>query len=245
MSYQPLIDLRTHAIVGFEATLTWKHAVLGDVPAERFISVADECGLIHELAEGVLRQACAAASQWPPTTALSVDIYPAQLADRTLTTSILQILEESGLSPRRLEIEVAESDLVRHLESVQDVLCPLREKGVKIAIGNFGTGYSSLYHLRMFKFDKIKIDRAFIESMGSDPKSAEIVNALIGLGHGFGFTVSADGVGDLKQSTTLLGGGCQQGQGSFFAGDMSAESITDFLTRHNSSQAKLEVVDVA
>jgi len=248
ITYKPSIDLRSNAIVGFEAVPGWTHPELGVIPVERFISIAEEAGLIHDLSVQLLGRACADARGWPAEIVLSIAIYPAQLADGVLKSTVFEILEESGLPANRLEIEIAESVLVRHLESVQDVLGTLRAKGVRIALSKFGTGYSSLYHLRSFKLDKIKIDREFVEAINSDSESADIVGALIGLGHGFGFTVSADGVGDLKQSTALLGGGCQQGQGPLFAQAMSSEAVVDFLARHDGSddpQGKREIVTVA
>jgi diguanylate cyclase (GGDEF)-like protein len=248
ITYKPSIDLRSNAIVGFEAVPSWTHPELGVIPVERFISIAEEAGLIHDLSVQLLGRACADATGWPAEIVLSIPIYPAQLADGVLKSTVFEILEESGLPPNRLEIEIAESVLVRHLESVQDVLGTLRAKGVRIALSKFGTGYSSLYHLRSFKLDKIKIDREFVETINSDAESADIVGALIGLGHGFGFTVSADGVGDLKQSTALLGGGCQQGQGPLFAQAMSSEAVADFLARHDGSdepQSKREIVTAA
>jgi EAL domain-containing protein (putative c-di-GMP-specific phosphodiesterase class I) len=133
------------------------------------------------------------------------------------------------VAPTRLALEITESALVRDLEAAQDVLGSLRMAGVKIVLDNFGTGYSSLYHLRNFKLDKIKIDRSFIESLGSQ-ESAEIVSALVGLGHGLGLTVTAEGVENTEQRVSLLTTGCEQGQGFLFSSAVPAEQTKGFFT---------------
>ncbi len=162
--YQPLIDLHTKRVAGFEALARWLHPTLGDVPPERFIPVAESSGLINGLTDHLLRQAARAASQWPAGVMLAFNISPTQLKDHGLGLRILSILAQSGLAPSRLEIELTESALVRDLASAQEVLGALRNAGVHIALDDFDTGYSSLYHLRNFKIDKIKIDRSFIDN---------------------------------------------------------------------------------
>jgi len=209
--------------VGFEAAPVWIHQNHGVIPAERFIPIAEETGLIHELAAQLLRQACAAAALWPRHVVLALDLYPSQLKDRDLKAQVVRILEESGFPAQRLEIEITESALVADLEGAQHVLGGLREAGVRIALDNFGTGYSSLYHLRNIKLDKIKIDKSFIESMNSR-ESAAIVNALIGLGEGFGLTIAAEGIDNSEQQAHLVRTGCEQGQGHLFSDPLSAEA---------------------
>lgn len=226
--YHPSVNLRTKQVVGFEAVPRWHHPVFGNVPPERFVPIAEDVGLMHDLAERLLRAACEAAVRWPPDVALAFDIFPSQLKDRALQSRITRILHETGLAPGRLEIEITESAIVQDLDAAQQVLGALREAGVKIALDNFGTGYSSLYHLRNFKLDKIKIDRSFIERMHSERESAEIVSALVGLGHGLGLTVTADGVQDPSQQASLLGTGCQEGQG-FFSEPVPADNTMTFF----------------
>lgn len=221
--YQPIVDLQTRKVLGFEALARWHHPRLGDIPPDRFIPVAEECGLIRELSNDLLRRACKDARQWPGDTILSFNISPEQLKDRTLGLTVLGILGECGLPPHRLEIEITESALVRDLDAAKAVLSDLREAGVHIALDDFGTGYSSLYHLRNFKFDKIKIDRSFIEGMESEEESAAIVRALTGLGKGLGLTITAEGVERGDQRDVLLGQGCQQGQGFLFGRAVPAE----------------------
>jgi diguanylate cyclase (GGDEF)-like protein len=214
--FQPLVDLKTRQIIGFEALARWTHPALGVIPPERFIPIAEDCGLIRELSDQLLRRACRAAREWPAHVWLSFNISPAQLRDRGLGLRIIAILGETGLSPHRLELEITESALVREITAAQEVLGALREAGVRIALDDFGTGYSNLYHLRKFKIDKIKIDRTFIDSMAAERESAEIVNALVGLGHGLGFTVTAEGIESFDQENALLDKGCEQGQGFLF-----------------------------
>lgn len=225
--YLPSINLRTRRVVGFEAVPRWHDPILGDIPPARFIPIAEDVGLIHELAEHLMLAACTAAVEWPEEVAVSLDIYPSQLKDPALEARVARVLERTGLAPGRLELEITESAIVRDLDEAQRVLGGLREAGVKIALDNFGTGYSSLYHLRNFTLDKVKIDRSFIESMHAERKSAEIVNALVGLGQGLGLMVTAEGVRDSGQEASLLGTGCEEGQG--FSEPISADQARAFF----------------
>jgi diguanylate cyclase (GGDEF)-like protein len=234
-TFQPNVSLRNHRIIGFEVVPRWLDPKLGDVPPERFIEIADEAGLIHDLAAEVLRQACAASREWPSNIKLSVDVYPSQLRDPGLPAKVLTILQNHGLSPERLELEITESALVSDMEGAQRILGMLREAGVKIVLDNFGTGYSSLYHLRSFKLDKIKIDRTFVNSIVSEPASASIVNALVGLAQGLGLTIAADGVEAFEQEATLISSGCEQGQGRFFSQAISAEESTRLFSKEATS----------
>lgn len=238
--YQPIIDLRTDEIIGFEALARWTHPTFGEVPPSRFIPIAEDCGLIGALTDRLLRRACADALQWPSHTTLSFNISPVQLKDRTLGLRVLSILGQTGLPPGRLELELTESALVRDLGAAQDVLASLRAAGVRIALDDFGTGYSSLYHLRNFKVDKIKIDRSFVANMQAEPEAAALVRALLGLGHGLGLTVTAEGIEERQQSAALVSAGCEFGQGFLFSGAVSAEQALALLSpRHtDASQAR-------
>ena len=215
--YQPLIDLKSGDIIGFEALARWTDPVLGEIEPARFIPLAEDVGLIGPLTDDLLARACRDAVQWPTKLTLSFNISPGQLHDKTLGLRVLAILAEAGLAPQRLEIEITESALVRDMEAAQAILGSLREAGIRIALDDFGTGYSSLYHLRNFKLDKIKIDRSFIESMAFDKESAAIVKALIGLGSGLSLTVTAEGVEDTAQQALLAAQGCTQGQGFLYS----------------------------
>jgi diguanylate cyclase (GGDEF)-like protein len=227
--FQPAVRLKTKQIIGFEARPRWIHSSFGEIMPDRFIPIAEECGLIHELADQILRQACVAALQWPTDIVLSIDVLSSQLKDKELKTRILRILRETGLPPERLEIEITECTLVRNLEAAQEILGGLRQAGVRIALDNFGTGYSSLYHLRNFKMDKIKIDGSFIHGMLSEKEDAGIVRALVGLAHGLGITVAAEGIQDSEQQASLIRTGCEQGQGHLYSDAVSAEGTLEVL----------------
>jgi len=227
--YQPLVDLKTKQIIGFEALARWTHTDLGVIPPERFIPIAEDSGLIRQLGDQLLRRACCTAATWPAHIVLAFNISPLQLKDNSFGLRVLAILGETGLSPRRLELEITESALVRDLEAARETFGALREAGVRIALDDFGTGYSSLYHLRNFKLDKIKIDRSFIANMAAERESAEIVNALVGLGQGLGFTITAEGIEQADQESELLAKGCQQGQGFLFGDAVSAEQASQLF----------------
>ena len=235
--YQPLIDLKTKQVVGFEALARWTHPTLGNVPPERFIPIAESSGLISQLSDHLLRHAARAACQWPANTVLAFNILPSQLKDLTLGLRILSILGETGLAPGRLEIELTESALVRDLPGAQDVLGALRSAGVRVALDDFGTGYSTLYHLRNIKIDKIKIDRSFIDNMERDPEAFALVRSLLGFGHGLGLTVTAEGVEQPAQAMALLAQGCQQAQGHLYSSAMSADETVNYIGMHRAQTA--------
>jgi diguanylate cyclase (GGDEF)-like protein len=227
--FQPSFDLRDHTVVGFEALPRWHHPELGEIEPERFIAIAEDAGLIHDLAESLLRHACIAAMQWPVHIRLAIDIFPVQLRDELLAARVVRILHETGFAAERLEVEITESALVADLEAARVTLGALRGAGVRIALDNFGTGYSSLYHLRNFKLDKIKIDRSLIDAMGDERESAAIVSAMIGLGQGLGVTVAAEGIDFGAQERSLLGTGCEQGQGDALGGPVSSAQTLGFF----------------
>jgi EAL domain-containing protein (putative c-di-GMP-specific phosphodiesterase class I) len=240
--FQPLVDLTTNRIVGFEALARWTHASMGTIAPERFIAIAEDTGLISPLTDQLLRAACMTARNWPEGIFLSFNVSAVELRDRELGPRILAILEHTGLAPTRLEIEITESALVRDLGAARDMLSRLREAGISIALDDFGTGYSSLYHLRNFKLDKIKIDRSFIHNIGAERESAEIVAALIGLGNGLGLTVTAEGIEQSSEEARLLGLGCQQGQGFLFSEAVSARDASALFAAEASREALLRTV---
>jgi diguanylate cyclase (GGDEF)-like protein len=225
--FQPAVDLRTGRVTGFEVLPHWHDPKLGEVPPERFMPLAEDAGLVQDLNGQLLRSACRAARNWPSEITLSFNISPVELNDPNIGLRILAILGETGLPPKRLEIEVPESAVVRDTEAVKETLCPLQDAGVRIALDHFGTGYSTLYHLRSFKFDKVKIDRSFVQDMQRNGRDTDIIGALIGLGRGLGFTITADGIEAADQGSKLLADGCEQGQGGFFSGAVTAEGARD------------------
>jgi diguanylate cyclase (GGDEF)-like protein len=227
--FQPAIDLRSKRVTGFEALPCWRHPRLGEIPPERFIPLAEDTGLIQELTGQLLRSACRTAGDWPSHVTLAINLSSEELHDPNLCLRLLAILGETGLPPQRLEIEITESAVVRDVQMVKETLGPLRDAGVRIALDHFGTGYSTLYHLRSFKFDKVKIDRSFVEDMRRDGQDSGVIGALIGLGRGLGFTIGAEGIEAVDQGSKLLASGCEQGQGGFFSGAVTAEGARGLL----------------
>jgi len=231
--YQPRIDLKSGAIISFEATVRWMHDLYGELDTPRLIAIAETTGLIQALVDDLLRKACRDAATWGRDVTLSLGVPPSLLRDDTFGLRIVTILGESGLPASRLELEITESALVADLDAAKRVLGAIHETGVKIALNNFGTGYSSLYHLRNFKLDTIKIDRSFVQAMADNPESAAIVRALVGLGSGLGLTVAAEGVQNEQQQTMLVNEGCQQGQGFLFSQAVSADEARRQLNKQS------------
>jgi diguanylate cyclase (GGDEF)-like protein len=245
--FQPTVDLNTGRVLSFEAIPRWIEPGQGEIPLQRFIPIAEENGLIHDLFARVLRHACEAAARWPDDVTLALDIYPGQLKDRSLREAILEVLETTGMPPVRLELEITESALVSNLDNAQEVVGALRDAGVRIVLDNFGTGYSSLYHLRNFRLDKIKIDRSFVDDLHS-AENARVVSALVGLAHGLGLAIVADGVREPGQRASLLASGCEQGQGVLFSQAIAAEETLGLFglasgPAANEAQRQLPAVD--
>ena len=211
--YQPLADLENGSIVGFEALLRWTHPQLGPISPEIFIRVAEEGGLINALGEWVLREACAEAASWNPPLKLAVNLSPLQFLHENLAGSVERVLAETGLDPRRLDLEVTEGLLIKDSAGALAMLQRLKSIGVQISIDDFGTGYSSLSYFRMFPFDKVKIDRSFVHEMTDNPQARAIVRSVIGLGRGLGMPVVAEGVETVEQLEALRAEGCDQVQG--------------------------------
>jgi diguanylate cyclase (GGDEF)-like protein/PAS domain S-box-containing protein len=215
--YQPLLDLRNNEISGCEALLRWHHPERGMIAPADFIPVAEETGLIVPIGDWVLRQACADAASWRDDIKVAVNLSPVQFKNGALSEVVIGSLAASGLSPRRLELEITESVLLQNNEKTLCMLHQLREMGVRIAMDDFGTGYSSLSYLRSFPFDKIKIDRSFIRDLATSADSPKIVESVINLARSLNMTVTAEGV-ELKQQLEMLRGmDCNEMQGFLFS----------------------------
>jgi diguanylate cyclase (GGDEF)-like protein/PAS domain S-box-containing protein len=211
--YQPLADLESGSILGFEALLRWSHQRLGEIGPATIIPLAEESGLILRLGQWVLREACAEAAGWTPALKLSVNLSPLQFTQSDLAAEVEAILAETGLDPERLELEITESLLIKDTEQAIAILERLKALGVRISMDDFGTGYSSLGYFRMFPFDKVKIDRSFIRDMIDKPQARAIIRSVIGLGRGLGVPVVAEGVETEAQLEALRAEGCDQVQG--------------------------------
>jgi diguanylate cyclase (GGDEF)-like protein/PAS domain S-box-containing protein len=200
-------------IVGFEALTRWQHSQRGMVPPSVFIPLAEESGLIVEIGEWILREACRQAASWPRPLQIAVNLSPAQFLKTDLVAFVHEVLIETGLHPSRLELEITEGVLIDDFERGLSLLRRLKALGVRVSMDDFGSGYSSLTYLQAFPFDKIKIDRAFIMNLGRNPQSAAIVRAVIGLGHGLGVSLVAEGVETQEQLEFLVEENCDAVQG--------------------------------
>lgn len=219
--YEQQIDLATGRLNGFEVLARWEHPTRGTVMPDEFIYVAEESGLISELSECVMRQAFIEARDWDNDLSLSVNISPAQLKDPWLAQKIIKLLTETNFPANRLEIEITETALFENLGIAQSIITSLKNQGIRIALDDFGTGYSSLAHLRALPFDRIKIDRTFVETINEDSESAAIVDAITRLSSSLGLPVTAEGVANVEIETSLKLLGTMNGQGWHFGKPMA------------------------
>jgi len=229
LHYQPEVDTTSGAIVGFEALLRWNRPGQGIVSAAEFIALAEETGLIARLDEWVIGRACADAARWPRAVRVAVNLSPAQFRCRTLIDTVVRALAVSGLAPERLELEVSESVLRSDGERALATLHQLRDLGVRIAMDDFGAGYSSLGCLRMFAFDKIKIDPSFITGLSEPGPCAAIVKAVAGLGASLGVVTTAEGVETPEQLARLREQGCGAAQGYLLGRATPASEVSALL----------------
>ncbi len=228
IEYQPLVK-PPFSIVGFEALLRWRHPLVGLIPPSVFIPMAESDGLMSEIGQWVLEQACRAAGTWPAQLRVAVNLSPAEFLREGLTDRVAQTLDAVGLRADRLELEITESVLLERTINNLDTLNTLNVLGVQISLDDFGTYYSSLSYLKNFPFDTIKIDKYFIKDLESDEKSQTIVRFIIALAHGLGMRVTAEGVETRGQVTWLQKEGCDQLQGYFLGVPMPADEIDEFL----------------
>jgi diguanylate cyclase (GGDEF)-like protein len=235
--YQPLIDLATGAVSGLEALLRWPHPERGLIPPSEFIPVAEETGLIDAIGTYVLGRACLDATEWPDHVKLAVNLSPLQFRTGNVLESVRQALQRSGLPPRRLELEITETLLLERADYVLSVLHALRALGVRISMDDFGTGYSSLSYLRSFPFDKIKIDRSFIQDLSNGAEPLAIVHAVAGLAKCLNMTSTAEGVETQQQLEALQSIGCTEMQGYLFSRARPASEIRQFFTQNSVSKA--------
>jgi diguanylate cyclase (GGDEF)-like protein len=227
--YQPLVSLAENRIVGFEALARWESEELGAVSPVVFIPIAEECGLIGELGDQLLRHACRDAAAWPADIKLAFNISALQLRNPSLGLRILTILGDTGFDPRRLELEITETALVDNLVIAQRAIDQLRQVGIRIALDDFGTGYATLGQLQTLHLDKIKIDRSFVDRVCKNNESRVIVRAILGLATGFGLTTTAEGIEDVEQLDYLKANGCAEGQGYLFGKAVPAQSVLPLL----------------
>lgn len=222
--FQPQVRLDTTELTGFEALLRWTHPSRGFVSPAEFIPIAEENGLIVPIGEWVLRTACATAASWPDVT-VAVNLSPVQFRSRGLVAMVTSALAEAGLPPRRLELEVTETALLDDSEATIGILHQLRGLGVRVSLDDFGVGYSSLSYLRKFPFDRIKIDRSFVGTIGESPESVAIVRTIASLGSVLGVETTAEGVETVEQLDFVRACGCTAVQGYYFGKPCPAAEV--------------------
>src|SRR5579871_411289 len=225
LHYQPIIDLHTNTISGFEALARWRHPVKGLVPPAIFIPVAEDSGLIVQLGEWALRDACGRAALWPNGLRVAVNLSPIQFSAPNLVEVIERALAESGLAPDRLELEITERILMENSEHTLSTLRRIKKLGVRIALDDFGTGYSSLSYLHSFPFDKIKVDRSFVSELAEHHGHVVIVQAVVSIARALGMTTTAEGVETEGQHQFLRALGCNEVQGYLFSGPVPIDEL--------------------
>ncbi len=233
LHYQPKVNLRTGAITGAEALLRWTHPVRGPISPAQFIPVAEECGLILPIGAWVLRQACWQARAWLdeglPATTVAINVSAVEFRDGKFLEGLFAVLEETGLSPNVLEVEVTEGILMKHAESAATILHALRASGIRVSIDDFGTGYSSLSYLRRFPIDALKIDQSFVRQITAAGEDTAIVSAIIGMAQSLKLRVIAEGVETSSELDFLKAHGCDEAQGYYFSRPVPPEDFATLL----------------
>ncbi len=229
LHYQPIVNVKTRKIVGCEALIRWSHPVRGLIPASEFIPIAEECGLIGQIGDWVLKTACAEASLWPDNIWVAVNISPAQFRGQDLVDKVTGA--SKGLPLSRLILEITETLLMKDRDVASETLERLRKMGVRFAIDDFGTGFSSLSYLQSFPFDKIKIDRSFVSAVANVKRSATLRHSIIQLGYNLGMTSVAEGVETEQQLDRLRAEGCVEAQGFLFSRAVPAAKLRTLFSK--------------
>jgi diguanylate cyclase (GGDEF)-like protein len=240
LNYQPLLDLQTGIISGFEALSRWRHPEKGMIPPDKFIPIAEETGLIVGLGEWALKTACRTAANWPKGMTIAVNVSPIQLLSPDFFDVVRRTLASTGLAPGQLEIEVTEQILLQDGDTTNNTLAQLKALGVRIVLDDFGTGYSSLSYLRTFTFDKVKIDRSFIADLALGTERTVIIQAVLSISKALGMQTTAEGVETDYQRDLLKALGCDQAQGFFISRPMHEAALGDFLATWTANQAEAE-----
>jgi predicted signal transduction protein with EAL and GGDEF domain len=241
LHYQPKFSLVTGGIIGTEALIRWYHPQRGLVLPGKFITIAEECGLIVPLGRWVLRDACRQACAWQiaglPPLCVAINISAVELRAKGFVSGVRAILKETGLAPQYLELELTETVLIEDSPAVAEVLKELKDIGVLLTLDDFGTGYSSLSHLKRFPIDALKIDQSFVRDLVMHESDASIVTAMIWIGKSLHIRVVAEGVETREQLEILQEHGCPQGQGNYFCPPMPAEEFRQLLERQTAPMA--------
>lgn len=233
--FQPKIHLKTNAIIGVEALIRWRHPERGLIAPAQFVSIAEDCGLIKPIGFWVVREACRQARTWQtagvPPIPIAVNISAIEFRHEGFLLNLADVLRETGIDPRQLEIELTESALMAHVDHANSVMHSLKALGVRIAIDDFGTGWSSLSYLRHFPIDALKIDKSFVQEMAVGSDSASIVRAVIAMGKSLEHRVIAEGVETAAQLAFLQDEGCDEAQGFYLSRPVGADECARLLRR--------------
>ena len=243
LHYQPLVDAGSEKVTGFEALVRWRHPDRGLLPPSEFISLAEDIGLINALGQWVLRRACAEAVGWPGDLKVAVNLSPEQFKQKALAHVVVSALDESGLPPGRLELEITESALLERSEETLALLHQFRALGVRIAMDDFGTGFSSLSYLRSFPFDRIKIDRSFVAEILENKDCRSIVSAVAALGQSLGMTTTAEGIETYEQLELVRAQGCTDLQGYYFSKPLPPTEVSRFLAQRGTVEPERRAVN--
>jgi len=227
--FQPLIDLTSRELVGFEALARWRSPTRGFMEAEGFIEAAERTGLIAPLTMTIMEQALSEARDWPAHLKIAVNVSPVQFRDRTLAEQVMKLLAKIGFPSHRLEVEITEASLLEDRDQVLTIIQSLKNVGVTISLDDFGTGYASMSQLQSLPFDRIKIDKSFVTSLLSDTQSDAIVSTILALGRALQLPITAEGIEDKGTRDRLCGLGCSDGQGWLFGKAMSGETVRESL----------------
>ncbi|USI74629.1 EAL domain-containing protein [Sphingomonas morindae] len=231
LAYQPIVATATGQITSVEALARWSHPVHGPIPPDLFVSLAEESGLIHALGALVLRRACADATNFAVDVRVAVNLSPLQFQGGALCEQVRAILAETGLDPHRLQLEVTEGLVIRDVEATFHELNRLRAQGIHIHLDDFGVGYSSLGYFQRFRFDTVKIDKSFVDTIATSASARAIIGAVVGLGGALGMKVVAEGVEEAAQMELLVALGCTHLQGYLFSRPVSAEAVRALLAQ--------------
>jgi EAL domain-containing protein (putative c-di-GMP-specific phosphodiesterase class I) len=232
VSYQPVIDLATGAMVSAEALLRWNHPDRGPISPAVFIPIAEETGLIVPIGAWALEQACEQLSQWQridPLMSVAVNLSVRQVMDPDILEQIRCVLKSTGIRPESLCLELTESVFMEDIDQCAEILASLKNLGVQLSLDDFGTGYSSLSYLSRFPFDIVKIDQSFIRGLGTNPSDTALVAAILSMAKALELSVTAEGIEDQTQLTALEEMGCQLGQGFYLDRPMPADAMNQLL----------------
>jgi len=234
--FQPIVDLASGEVKGFECLARWRDAELGDIAPSTFIPLAEQAGFIDALTKLLFAKAIRCAKQWPKNIFLSFNLSSVQLVDPTTAFSVLAMLQKMDFDPRRIEIEITETAMMSDPETAERIIDELRAVGIRILLDDFGTGQSSLGRLRDFSFDKVKIDQSFIQALGEDEKAEHIVRAIVNMCEALGLSVIAEGIETAANADKLIGLGCLAGQGYYFGKPADAETTIGYFSTPNSAE---------